>query len=174
MGWQEKQIIANFGNPSEVAVKILSEYTENNSETTLTLPPSYHNAIKTQTDAAPPPAKIAAADSGKAALPPHRKSVIRKVLAVLGGIIGVILSIVFWTISIALIISGWVMLIGGLGTAILSLFYLGGNTAGAVANLGIALVAAAIGLFLAGLTKRLIKLCARSCRLVLKTTKRRA
>lgn len=173
MGWQERQIIANFGTPSEVAARLLSDYSDVDSESTATISQLPNNASKLQSVSAAPPPAIVAGDGGKAVRPPRpRKSVGRRVLAVLGGIVGVILSIIFWSVGIALIVSGWVLLIGGLAAAVLSLFYLGGNTAGAIANLGTALLAAAIGLLLAGLTKRLIGFCTRSCRRVMKKKRR--
>jgi len=148
-GLSEKEIIKSFGNPFDVAYKVV--YGFEGEET----------AFKT----APPQDKEEFAEyphTGEEFYG-HQPSAVKRKRK--GGIIARIIFFVpffvifvtLWSLVISLIAGGLGCAIGGLGIAIWSLFQIGNHGSSAAANIGLGLVASGVGLILIVFVRAIFK-----------------
>ncbi|MCL2556604.1 MAG: DUF1700 domain-containing protein [Firmicutes bacterium] len=166
-GLNEKEIIKSFGNPFDVAYKIVYGFEENIKE------PLAHNTpldnldtIVTQNDNLVLDQELpAASDAIDTIITPVTLTVAPIVYAPAintkkrkstGGVIARLIFfipffaifITLWTIVITFIASGVGMSIGGLASAVFSLIHIGTYSTAAYASIGLGLAASGIGLLL--------------------------
>lgn len=171
-GYTESQIIAEFGNPCDVADKILAEYGESrlSDGETVDERPVYRPA-KTKDERSAEGAE--AGPSGGSAAPAdgepdsaERPGVMTKaaqtadrVLWGVGRVVRGTVGVCLWMAAVAAVAAAWILLIGGLALAALSFIFIASNALGAIANVGVGLVLTGLGLFGAAFTKRLFRWC---------------
>lgn len=165
-GYTETQIIAEFGNPSDVADKILAEYQFDVRPSEVETPPvkdkpaepqeAQETAETPETQETVEPVNKAEKPTPQPAKPiPPDRGLVATVGSVIGGIFRIVFLTVGWVLAVAVwIVFGAVMLAGGclVGGGVLSVIMgfatYTANIPGMFAAVGIGLMAAGIGLIL--------------------------
>ncbi len=183
-GWTETQIIAEFGNPCDVADKILAEYDESAADSgddasatrlsSVNTPYGPGDARRPDNAADAPAAEDCGQTPPTAAAPesaPPKTSgrgffdrllgvAVRLVKAAF-RIAGFVIRWGLWVAAALVTAGGALLLLGGAAVAVLALFFIGTNGAGAAANIGVGLIAAGGGLAVVAMSARLFRLCKR-------------
>lgn len=161
-GRSETQIIAEFGNPCDVADKILAEY---QYDLRAPEPVETPAPVKDRPTEPPQPSEEKASKLSPQAEPPKKKeTVVDSVGNFVGGaftlifrILGGIVSAFVWLAVSVLLLVGFSMLIGGAAYAVIALFAYSANVPAMFAVIGVGLVAAGIGLIISLNCKLLCK-----------------
>jgi len=194
-GHSEKEIIKSFGNPFDVAYRVVYEFegtsssiSNNNNEATIDAPKraGYEDANNNQiaieqektfgvparevvnnnidnrpyqTQAQPQSSQNNASNYThyNAPAPKRKKSTGGIIARIIFFVPFFVVFTVLWSLAISFIASGIGSAIGGLGMAILALFYLGDYAAAAAATIGMGLVASGIGLLMLIFTRPIVK-----------------
>ncbi len=161
-GYNECEIIGQFGNPVDVADKILADYEGATSQAPQTPTPAMHAHAdataepiqKEQETSVPTPAPAPAA---AAAPSPAKQSgglqsdraIILAVVMVFTGFLPIILIGIVWIVAAALVVSGAACALGGVAGSILTVITVFRETLGVgLAQIGMCLAVAGMGVVL--------------------------
>lgn len=166
-GMSETQIIAEFGNPCDVADKILAEYQ-------FDLRPPEEDTVPTPVKERPAGVAAKGADTPPEADKPKKapsarpqgvlETILKTAVGIILGIVSFGVSFAIWLVAAVAVIIGWVLLAGGAAGTVCSVVAYTSNMPAMFAAIGVSLACAGVGLIIALNTKWIIKRAAEICK----------
>ncbi|MCI8458623.1 MAG: DUF1700 domain-containing protein [Clostridia bacterium] len=160
-GYNECEIIGQFGNPVDVADKILADYEGATAQAPQTPAPAMHAPINTAAEPiqkgqetpvltpAPAPAAAAPSPAKQSGGLRSERAVILAVVTVFTGFLPIILFGTVWIVAAALVVSGAACALGGVAGSILTVITVFRETLGVgLAQIGMCLAVAGMGVVL--------------------------
>lgn len=173
-GRSESQIIAEFGNPCDVADKILAEYQYDLRSPETASTPGKERPETPVTVESQPKAEVTEKPQQPTATPPKRKETVLGsvgtfaggLFKIVGVVLGIALSVAVWGLFLSVIVIGFTMLIGGAGYVVTAVVAYTSNVPAMFAAIGLGLVCVGIGLILALNSKYFCKKAAAATRVL--------
>lgn len=158
-GYNECEIIGQFGNPVDVADKILADYEGATAQAPQTPTPAMHAPIDTAAEPiqkgqetpvpAPAPAAAAPSPAKQSGGLRSERAIILAVVMVFTGFLPIILLGTVWIVAAALVVSGAACALGGVAGSILTVITVFRETLGVgLAQIGMCLAVAGMGVVL--------------------------